>query len=170
MIFGWGVNMERENAFELFLPIGILTEGYPPYRTADGKIGVNPVLVKILELLGVDADIGELERFFIKDVPPGEGDIYVYHGTNAQIAAFDLYRDDCDQLDMVLFGVCCTAEHRDSLQALFCELNQQVLNKYPKWTPWYGNCQKLRFMLPVIAGEATYTFEKGAYTQKIIHC
>ncbi len=162
--------MKQENAFEIFLPISILTEGYPPHRTADGEIGVNPVLVKILELLGVDMDIQELDRFFIEDVPPGEGDIYVYHGNDAQIAAFDLYNDACDQIDMVQFGACCTAEHRDTLQALFRELNQQVLNKYPKWTPWRENCQKLRFMLPVIAGEATYTFPNGAYTQKIIHC
>ncbi len=162
--------MEQQNAFEIFLPIWILTEGYPPYRTTDGKIGINPVLVKILELLGVNMDINELDRFYTEDVLAGEGDIYVYHGNEGQIAAFDLYNDACDQINMVLFGACCTTEHRDALQALFRELNQQVLNKYPKWTPWRGNCQKLRFMLPVIAGEATYTFPNGVYTQKIIHC
>ena len=146
--------------FRVASPICIVLYGHPSKED-----NINPNLKAITDIFGIYIDnvyTEKLENFFLEQ-KSGEGDIWVIGDHKSNCLVFDLYREPCDQMDVISFGVICKNEHRDRIYALMKAMKEETQRKL--CFSFYDMTERKVWLSAVIAGEDKCSM--GNITQKI---
>lgn len=89
-------------------------------------------LLEILRQLGLDIDLVKICNRYIDETLLGEGDVLIFKSAAnpGSTVIFDLFRDPCDQLDLIIVGILCPEDNQASICKLlinfFIECRAQV--------------------------------------------